>query len=96
VKVADQDCARPPAASIARADGKCEHDLHGTRLKGAVSLNRSLDDAKAQDLLTGRSALSEVLSPALRDTEGINSSKQGRAKTGSSVQAKHLRDSQGQ
>jgi hypothetical protein len=64
LKVADQDCAGPPAASIPRADGKCEYDLHGARLKGAVSLSRSLADAKAQDLLKGRSALSEVLSPA--------------------------------
>jgi len=64
VKIADQDCARPPAAAIAKADGKCEYDLHGPALKGAVSLSRSLNAAQAQDLLAGPRSLAAMLSPA--------------------------------
>jgi hypothetical protein len=64
LKVADQDCGNVPPASIPRGEGKCEYDLHGTSLKGAVSLSRELGDQQVQDLLEGRRALTEVLSPA--------------------------------
>jgi hypothetical protein len=64
LKVADQDCAQVPPGLIPHRDGKCEYDLHGTDLKGAVSLNRALDDRTKTELVAGRLALSQVLSPA--------------------------------
>lgn len=64
LKVADQDCARGAAAAIPKNDGKCEYDLHGSHLKGAVSLSRSLQDSEVQDLLAGRRVLTQVLSGA--------------------------------
>ncbi len=64
LKVADQDCAQVPPVLIPRREGKCEYDLHGTDLKGAVSLNTALDDRTTKELVAGRLALSQVLSPA--------------------------------
>ncbi|MFH0340812.1 MAG: hypothetical protein ACHBNF_01520 [Chromatiales bacterium] len=63
LKAADQDCTRVPPSSIPRGEGKCEYDLHGTSLKGAVSLSRSLTDEQVQELLAGRHALTQALSP---------------------------------
>lgn len=63
LKAADQDCAQV-APLLAGTDGKCEYDLHGADIKGAVSLNRSLDPAAARALLDAPSTLAAALSPA--------------------------------
>ena len=64
LKAADQDCAQVPPALMPRHEGKCEYDLHGTDLKGAVSLDTALDERTRKELVAGRLPLSQVLSPA--------------------------------
>jgi hypothetical protein len=74
LKVADQDCARVDSARIPKKEGKCEFDLHGASLKGAVSLNRSLDEETMRGLLDGRIQLGDALSKAqIRYLEGVSS-----------------------
>jgi len=74
LKVADQDCAQVRAEHLPRGEGKCEYDLHGDKLAGAVSLTSTLDATRARALLEGRTALGTVLSAAqtryLRDLVG--------------------------
>jgi len=53
LKVADQDCTKVPAGSIPPGEGKCEYDLHGTDLKGAVSLDKQLDERTGRQLAAG-------------------------------------------
>ncbi len=43
LKVADQDCARLDPNLVPPGEGKCEIDLHGASMAGAVSLARKLD-----------------------------------------------------
>src|SRR5262245_45792631 len=46
LKVADQDCARVARVDpklVPRGQGKCEHDVYGAGMAGAVSLTRMLD-----------------------------------------------------
>jgi hypothetical protein len=62
LKVADQACGRV-APLLAGTDGKCEYDLHGADLKGAVSLNRRLDANSARALLDAPGTLGASLSP---------------------------------
>jgi hypothetical protein len=64
LKVADQDCGRIAPDLVPKRDGKCEYDLHGEDMKGAVSISISLDERTADDLIAGRTSLAEVLSPA--------------------------------
>jgi hypothetical protein len=64
MKVADQDCARVPRDLIPPREGKCEYDLHGKDLKGAVSLGRTLDERTRAELVAGRLTLPQVLGPA--------------------------------
>jgi hypothetical protein len=75
LKVADQDCARLDPGLVPAAEGKCEYDAYGTRLAGAVSLNRRLSAETTSDLLAGRLAPAQVLSPSqvryLRQAAGI-------------------------
>jgi len=74
LKVADQDCARLDPAVVASGEGKCEHDIHGSRMEAAVSLVRRLDPKSSDDLLAGRLSPAQALSPAqigyLRDVVG--------------------------
>jgi hypothetical protein len=75
LKVADQDCARLDPKVIPPGEGKCEYDVHGASMAGAVSLTRNLSVTKTSDLLAARVAPAQVLSPAqigyLRDVVAI-------------------------
>jgi len=64
LKVADRDCAKLPAASLPAGEGKCEYDLHGTKVAGALSLTRKLDARTAAELVAGRAPLASALSAA--------------------------------
>jgi hypothetical protein len=74
LKVADQDCARLPATAIPAGQGKCEMDLHGATMTGAMSLSQPLSRAHADALVAGATRVQDALSPAqvnfLRDVEG--------------------------
>jgi hypothetical protein len=75
LKVADQDCARLERGLVPSGEGKCEYDVHGTRMAGAVSLTRRLSAASTDELIAGRAAPAQALSPAqiryLREVVGI-------------------------
>ncbi len=64
LKVAEQDCAELPAAALSGGDGKCEYDVHGAKVAGALSLTHKLGAHAAGELMLGRLPLAEVLSPA--------------------------------
>lgn len=74
LKVADQDCARLPAGAIPPGQGKCEMDLHGATMTGAVSLSQPLSRARAETLVAGGARVQDALSPAqlrfMRDVVG--------------------------
>jgi hypothetical protein len=74
LKVAKQDCAQLAPSLVPSGEGKCEYDLHGTSIAGAVSLNRSVSANATRDLLAGGLPLAEALSAAqiryLRDVVG--------------------------
>jgi hypothetical protein len=64
MKVADQDCRAVDPVVLREGGGKCEYDLHGADLRGAVSLTRKLGGATAKALVDGRLPLSDALSAA--------------------------------
>ena len=64
LKVADQDCARLERGLVPPGEGKCEFDVQGTSMAGAVSLTRHLSVASTNELVAGRVAPAQVLSPA--------------------------------
>jgi hypothetical protein len=64
LKVADQDCAALPKGALPRGEGKCEYDLHGTRVAGALSVTRSVAANTPGELKAGTLALDKVLSSA--------------------------------
>jgi len=64
LKAKHQDCAHVDAALLPAAEGKCEYDLHGSSLEGAVSLNATLAGATVRGLLDGRTRVEEALSAA--------------------------------
>ena len=64
LKVADQDCARLARDLVPSGEGKCEYDVYGAGIAGAVSLTRHLGAEAADELITGRAAPAQVLSPA--------------------------------
>jgi len=64
LKAKRQDCAHLAAGLLPAAEGKCEYDLHGSSLEGAVSLNAVLDDATLRGLLDGRNRIEDALSAA--------------------------------
>ena len=64
LKVADQDCAQLKAEDVPRGEGKCEYDLHGDKVAGAVSLANMLDGGRTRRLLDGREPLGQALSTA--------------------------------
>jgi hypothetical protein len=75
LKVADQDCARLDPKVVPPGEGKCEYDVHGTRMAGAVSLSRGVGASSADALLAGRVTLAQMLSASqigyLRDVVGM-------------------------
>jgi hypothetical protein len=64
LKAARQDCATLPPALLLRGEGKCEYDLHGDALHGAVSLSRPLPADETVSLLAGRTTLAATLGEA--------------------------------
>ena len=75
LKVADQDCARLERGLVPSGEGKCEYDVHGASMAGAVSLTRHLSAASTKELVAGRVPPAQVMSPAqiryLREGVGI-------------------------
>ena len=75
LKVADQDCARLDPKAVPSGEGKCEYDVHGARVAGAVTLTRILNARDAADLVAGRLSPAQVLSPSqiryLREVVGV-------------------------
>jgi len=75
VKIANQDCSRIDAKMVPPKEGKCEFDVHGASMSGTVSLSRHLSRKKWGDLVAGRVATADVLSPVqiayLRDVAKI-------------------------
>jgi hypothetical protein len=75
LKVANQDCARLDAKLVPPGQGKCEYDVYGTTTVGVVSVNSKLDARNTRELLAGRVALANVLSPTqiwyLREMVGV-------------------------
>jgi len=64
LKAADQPCDALPAGLVPRREGKCEYDLHGDKVTGAVSLATRLDANTTADLVAGRIPVAGVLSRA--------------------------------
>jgi hypothetical protein len=64
LKAAGQDCAKVPPALLPGGSAKCEYDVHGASIVGAVSVTRVLDKVQAGGLLDGSIALADVLSEA--------------------------------
>ena len=64
LKVANQDCATIAPGLVPSGEGKCEYDMHGPKVIGAVSLSRTLDASAARDLLASRLSLADALSAA--------------------------------
>jgi hypothetical protein len=75
LKAADQDCARLDPKLVPPGDGKCEYDVYGNNMAGAVSLNLRLGTKRTSDLLAGRVTPTEAMSPTqvryVRDVVGI-------------------------
>jgi hypothetical protein len=75
LKVADQDCVRLDPRFVPPGEGKCEYDVYGKSIAGAVSLNLGLEAKSTNDLLAGRVTPAQVLSPSqsryLREVVGI-------------------------
>lgn len=64
LKVAHQNCPEINPALLPADQAKCEYDMHGEQLEGAVSISRILESTKVQDLFKGSTALPDLLSPA--------------------------------
>jgi hypothetical protein len=75
LKFADQDCARIDPARLPARQSKCEYDVRGAVVAGAVSISRRLDDDQLRALRARPGDLSSVLSPAqigyLRDPASV-------------------------
>jgi hypothetical protein len=64
LKLAEQDCEKLAADALPAGEGKCEYDLHGDKLSGALSLTHALDDSIARELTRGAQPLTLALSAA--------------------------------
>ena len=62
LKAANLDCKSLPGGAIQSAEGKCEYDMYGDTISGAVSLSRTLDAATTRDLLAGKVEVATLLS----------------------------------
>ena len=66
----------PPAVQVRvpPREGKCEYDMHGTTIIGAVSLTRAIGPSATRDQLAGHLPLAEAMSAAqiryVRDVVG--------------------------
>ena len=66
VKIAAQDCRTLPKGALPRGEGKCEYDVHGAAMAGAVSLEQRIPLAAAAELIAGKRIVATLLSPAQR------------------------------
>ena len=64
LKAVDQPCTALGPALVPRRQGKCEYDVHGDRMTGAVSISVALDARASAALVAGRMALAEAMSEA--------------------------------
>ena len=64
LKVANQDCDKVNPGLLPSDQAKCEYDVRGTHVAGAVSVTRILDDGQLRGLIEGRLALADLLSQA--------------------------------
>lgn len=73
LKVANQDCIAIAPVLLPPRVAKCEYDVHGDHVAGAVSITTSLDDEQVNQLSTSPAALTDLLSAAqvayLRDRD---------------------------
>jgi len=53
LKVAGQDCRTLPHGLVPRGEGKCEYDVHGAAMAGAVSLDHRIAAQAARALVEG-------------------------------------------
>ena len=63
LKFARQNCLAINLELLPTDQAKCEYDMHGEKLEGAVSISRSLESQQVDDLLNGSAALVDFLSP---------------------------------
>ena len=75
LKAANQDCSRIDPKAVPPGEGKCEIDMHGAMMAGAVSLSRRLTLTEKDDLVSGRRTAGEMLGRVqiafLRDVVGF-------------------------
>ena len=75
MKVANQDCTALAPGVVPKKEGKCEYDMHGDAVTGAVSLSRALDATQTRAIREARLALVDALSSSqvkyLRDVVGV-------------------------
>jgi hypothetical protein len=64
LKVANQKCADIAPALLPAREAKCEYDVHGDHVAGAVSITTNIDDDQMESLRVNPSVLPDVLSPA--------------------------------
>jgi len=64
LKVARQDCHAIAPGLVPGKEGKCEFDVYGNSMHGAVSLTRKLDSRQTRDLLERRTSIADALTPA--------------------------------
>jgi len=64
LKAADQACTALEPALVPKRQGKCEYDVHGDKMTGAVSISVALDAQTAEALVAGRVPPAEALSEA--------------------------------
>jgi hypothetical protein len=64
LKVANQDCTGVNPGLLPADQAKCEYDVRGAQVVGAVSVTRILDDGQVRGLIDGRLALADLLSQA--------------------------------
>ncbi len=67
LKATDQDCSNPLPGTMLAGEGKCEYDLHGSKIAGALSLTRTIDARTTKNLAAGRQSLSSELSAAQKN-----------------------------
>jgi len=67
LKVANQECSDIAPALLPAREAKCEYDVHGDHVAGAVSITTNLDDAHVRTLSAKPDALPDLLSRAQID-----------------------------
>ncbi|MFO1412654.1 MAG: hypothetical protein U1F10_01830 [Burkholderiales bacterium] len=66
LKIANQDCRALPKGLLPKGEGKCEYDVHGSGVAGAVSIEHPVTPEKTAGLVSGRTKLLDAASDAQR------------------------------